>query len=77
MKFTVMMKDPDALDVAIDDAIQEDESLQTMAKDEQKAAIAERKEEMRKAARQWFDYGECVFLEIDTEAKTCTVRERA
>ncbi len=77
MKFIVTMKDPDGLDIAIDDAIQEDESLLELAKDEQKAVIATRKQNMRDAARRWFEYGEYIRVEIDTEDNTCKVLERA
>lgn len=76
MKFTVTMKDPDGLDMSIDDAIQDDESLQTMAKDEQKAVIGARKQRMRDVCKRWFEYGEYIRIEIDMEAGTATVLDR-
>ncbi len=76
MKFIVTMKDPDALDIAIDDAIQDDESLLELAKDEQKAAIGVRKQRMRDVCKRWFEYGEYIRIEIDVEAGTATVLDR-
>jgi hypothetical protein len=76
MKFTVTMKDPDGLDTSIDDAIQDDESLLEMAKDEQKAVIGARKQRMRDVCKRWFEYGEYIRIEIDVEAGTATVLDR-
>lgn len=76
MKFTVTMKDPDGLDTSIDDAIQDDESLLEMAKDEQKAVIGARKQRMRDVCKRWFEYGEYIRIEIDMEAGTATVLDR-
>lgn len=58
MKFTVSMKNPDALDYAIGDAAAGDEKLVKT---------------LKKLCEKWFTYGEYLDVEIDTEAKTCTV----
>lgn len=74
MKFRVTMKDPDTLHDEIDDAIKKDPGLLSIAdKDEREAVAAIRKEKLHDLCRQWFEYGEYLVVEIDTEAKTCTV----
>ena len=72
MKIRVMMKDPDTLDDAIDEAIEAD--VASIADEEEREAVAEvRKERAHAVAKKWFEYGEYLQVEIDTEAKTCTV----
>lgn len=72
MKFTVTMKDPDTLYDAINDAIEE--SLSDVEDEDEREAIEEvRKEKLKNLCAQWFDYGEYLTVEIDTEANTCTV----
>ena len=63
MKFQVTMKTPYGLDYALDDSCGSDDEY-----DEEKIAA-------RKVAERWFQYGECVTLEIDTEKETCIVLE--
>ena len=64
MEVTIFMKSPDALDHAIDDALEgiTDEDVRV-----------EKEEEIRVACNEWMKYGECVELIIDTETKTCEV----
>ena len=58
----------------LDDAIKKDPGLLSIAdKDEREAVAAIRKEKLHDLCRQWFEYGEYLVVEIDTEAKTCTV----
>ncbi len=59
MKFHVTFKDPDALDYAIQDATAENPDVDD--------------EKLRKVASSFFDYGEYVTIEIDTDKKTATV----
>jgi hypothetical protein len=60
----VTMKTPDALSDAIDEAVRiNDEDCME-------------KEDIERFAKQWFAYGEYVTLELDTEAKTCVVKQR-
>lgn len=73
MKFTVYLKDPDTLQDAINDAVKE-ELLRVLEDDEEREAVAEiRKQNTSEACATWFQYGECVTLEIDTKAMTCVV----
>ncbi len=59
MKFTITMKTPDCCSRAI-------EQLQNQDIDTY---------EIEKMLKRWFDWGECVTLEIDTEKETCVVLE--
>lgn len=60
MKFTVYMKCPDALSIAIDESHASDDE----------------KERMRKVASKFFEYGEYLKVEIDTDKETATVLRR-
>ena len=74
MKFTVTMKDPDTLHDAIKDAVKEDLAKIEGIDDDDREALAERREAaVREIASTWFSYGEYLSVEIDTDAKTCTV----
>jgi uncharacterized protein YggE len=74
MKFTVTMKDPDTLHDAIDEAVTEDVAkMEGLDEDERQAVIDARKEKVQELCNKWFEYGEYLRVEIDTEAKTCTV----
>lgn len=64
MKLNVTMKCPDAVDMAIQDATQNIE-------DEE--ARYEAKEKAEKVCRRFFEYGEYLTVEVDTETGTCTV----
>lgn len=76
MKFTITMKDPDTLYDAVLDAVRADlGSIAGLSKAEQELLVEERSATVRKICQQWFEYGEYITVEIDTEAKTCTVVE--
>lgn len=75
MKFTVTMKDPDTLTDAIADAVKADVKRLGLSDRETAALIEIRVEEVGDVACRWFEYGEYLAVEIDTEAKTCTVLE--
>lgn len=75
MKFRVTMKDPDALDDPIDDAVKEAPDLANLPEDERELLQEHRKVSLREIASRWFEYGEYLTVEIDTDAKTCTVVE--
>lgn len=73
MKFQVTMKDPDTLhDACFNAAVQ---SLQAsgLSKRELELVVEERSRTYQEIAGRWFDCGEYLTVEIDTEAKTCTV----
>jgi len=81
MKFRVTMKTPDALDEAIQEIIQSDmvnelddgsdanEILANLDDDE----LERRIDEVKDACEKWFENGEYLTVEIDTEAQTCVV----
>jgi hypothetical protein len=73
MKFKVYMKDPDSLYEAITEALNEE--LKDMPEDEASALREVRHEKASSVAGKWFEYGEYLTVEIDTEAGTCTVCE--
>jgi hypothetical protein len=74
MKFTVSMKCPDALHEAIEEAVKK--SLPDIGMDDdERDAVAEKRYEKTKdlCVKQWFQYGEYIDVEVDTDAMTCTV----
>lgn len=75
MKFRVTMKDPDALDEPIEDAVKEAPDLASLPEDEREILQEHRKVSLREIASRWFEYGEYLTVEIDTDAKTCVVVE--
>lgn len=76
MKFEVLMKDPDTLRDAIEDAIKAEE-FPILDADEIEAVKGKRLEKIYEmCCDNWFEYGEYLRVEIDTDAKTCTVIPR-
>ncbi len=75
MKFQVTMKDPDALDDAIREAAQESVANLTLDLDEREAVEERRREKAAEQCRKWFQHGEYLRVEVDTDAGTCTVIE--
>lgn len=76
MKFTVSMKDPDTLIDAIEDAVKGDgNAMEGLDADEREVVIERRKDKVANLCGKWFRYGEVLTVEIDTDAKTCTVVE--
>lgn len=75
MKFRVTMKDPDVLDDAIREAL-ESTAFDGMSEKEVELVRDDRAEACRNLCNRWFEYGEYLTVEIDTEAKTCVVVER-
>lgn len=73
MKFTVSMKDPDTLQDAIHEAVEDDLSEKDLDEEEMEAVGEVREEKIRKLCAKWFEYGEYLRVEIDTDAGTCTV----
>lgn len=73
MKFRVQMKDPDTLHDAINAAVAEDVNPLSNDADEREAVAAVRRERIGKLCAKWFEYGEYLCVEIDTEAGTCVV----
>ena len=75
MKFTVTMKDPDALVDAIDSTVARDVKALGLDADETKVLLRFRYEKALESAKKWFRNGEYVRVEIDTEAGTRVVLE--
>ena len=76
MKIEIEMKTPDALDRAIRDAVVEafqGRDLRNCEEDERFDAMVN---EFTKMAKNWFQYGECITLELDTDNDTCIALRR-
>ena len=76
MKVTITMKTPDVVFYAAQ------EEKERVLETEQDLTLAEMNEvaeqafaEVQEASKKFFQYGEAVTLELDTEKQTCTVRE--
>jgi len=69
------MKNPDALDEAIQEAVRTDISRsKDIAADEVDLLMEHRCEKLRAICKQWFEHGEYLTVEVDTEANTCIVQ---
>lgn len=74
MKFRVTMKDPDTLGDAINEACKEEVSrIPGLDDEERDVVIEERRGKVAALCGQWFEYGEYLCVEVDTEAGTCVV----
>lgn len=73
MKFTVTMKDPDSLADAIREAVEQGVETMNLPEDEREALVDLRCDKAGKVCGRWFEYGEYLLVEIDTEAGTATV----
>lgn len=75
MKFVVHMKTPDAVECAINQALESEvnrrhcKQLEPMSDDEHYDLV----EDLREVCNEWFKYGECATIEIDTKEGTATV----
>ena len=77
MKFIVSMKDPDTLHDAIEEAVKEElTKIADVQEDERELLLEKRIEKVSELCRKWFEYGEYLVVEIDTDAKTCIVVEK-
>lgn len=80
MKFRVTMKDPDTLYDAIQDAVDEQVKEQfadipDFDEEDMEPVKERRRERIGELCAKWFQYGEYLEVEIDTDAMTCTVVE--
>lgn len=75
MKFKVTMKDPDVLEDAINDAVKNALSEVDLPEDEILELREIRAEKVKEITDKWFEYGEYLTVEIDTESGTATVCE--
>jgi hypothetical protein len=76
MIIRVTMKDPDTLNDCIEDALM-DLKIEGLSDDEIKQIRETRLDEIKSMAiRKWFNWGEYLSVDIDTEKEICTVVER-
>lgn len=76
MKFRITMKDPDGIYECTEDAIKRDvASIPGLSKDEREAVLEKRRDAVIDVRDRWFEYGDYVTVEIDTDAGTATVVE--
>lgn len=74
MKYRIVLKDPDGVENAIQDAVLDSlRELGAMPEDEIDAVRELRREKIERDFAKWVRYGEYVTLVIDTDAGTCTV----
>jgi hypothetical protein len=76
MKLRVTMKDPDCLHEAVDSAVARQLKELNLPDDECDAIREMRCEKLREECSKWFEYGEYLTVEIDTDAGTCVVVPR-
>jgi hypothetical protein len=76
MKIRVTMKDPDTLHDSIKEAVADSLKDLGLSTVELRAVAETRHESISTIARKWFEYGEYLTVEIDTEAQTCVVVPR-
>lgn len=75
-KFTITMKDPDGFANSLMEAAElTDVDDLKLDEDEKEMIRQEREDKLRGFLKTWFRYDEYLTVEIDTEAKTCTVVE--
>jgi len=77
MKFKITMKDPDGVPDSIQDAAKEmADQVTGVDEDEREGLIESKQEKLSDLCRKWFEYGEYLTVEVDTETQTITVVER-
>ena len=74
MKIKIHLKDPDALYESISEALA-GETFGLTKESEIEKIRESRQEEYMEIANKWFEYGEYVDLELDTEEETLTILE--
>lgn len=74
MKIKVTLKDPDVLDDSIREVV-DMFTVGALTNEELEAVKELRKESYHRIADKWFQSGEYLTVEIDTEAQTCIVLE--
>lgn len=73
MIFRVTMKDPDVLHDGIEEALDEELKTSGLPEDEQEALRELRHDKVSEVASEWFEWGEYLTVEIDTEKQTIRV----
>lgn len=77
MKIRMLMKDPDTMPDAVDDAFKAIEKPEGVSAEEW-ADIREERAQLAKSfiSDHWMEFGEYLAVEFDTEAKTATILPR-
>lgn len=75
MIFRVTLKDPDVLYDSINESLDEELKASGLSDDEQEAIRELRYEKISELASKWFEYGEYLTVEIDTDKETIKVIE--
>jgi len=70
------MKDPDTLQDAIADAVKGLPPIDGLTPGEMALVRERRRQEAADVCREWFEYGEYLSVEVDTDAATCRVLGR-
>jgi len=73
MKFKINLKDPDGVSDSVMDAVVESVAAMDLPDDERESLEEARAEKVNEALREWFEHGEYVTIEVDTDAMTATV----
>ena len=73
MKLRITMKDPDTLDDAIREAAENSVEPLGLSPEEAEAVVDTRIAQAQKVCRRWFEYGEYLRVDVDTEAGTAIV----
>ena len=73
MIFRVTMKDPDVLQDAIEEEVNNQLMISGLSLEEQEAIRDIRCEKASEVAHNWFEYGEYLTVEIDTDKETIRV----
>ena len=73
MKIKVTMKDPDTMHDAVQDAVKEEVKAMGLPEDESESLIELRTNKVGEKMAKWFEYGEYLTVEFDTDAMTATV----
>lgn len=73
MTFTVTLQDTRALSLAIHGAVAAEVAKLPINVDAKALEAEHRAENVNELCRKWFEDGESLTVEIDTEAKTCRV----
>ncbi len=76
MKFRVTMKDPDTFDDAVKEAAEESlAQIEGLDEDEREALLDARIASFKNKVGHWFEYGEYLTVELDTEDGSAKVVE--
>lgn len=76
MKFKITMKDPDGVYDSVQVAVKESVNALDLSDSEKDAVLETRLGFVTGAISKWFEYGEYLTVEVDTEAMTATVCEQ-